>query len=94
MRKSYDGLFSLVRDKGIFKGDMFLFLSRDRTRAKVLFWDGTGLNIWMKRLENGLFADVLSRDKLTESELKLFIEGSKAIIKQMSPEDLTHRFSA
>jgi transposase len=34
-------------------GDRYLFVSRDRTRAKVLFWDGTGLCVYAKRLEQG-----------------------------------------
>lgn len=72
MRKSYDSLYGLVRDRSPLSGDVFLFLSKDRKRAKALFWDGTGLNIWMKRLEKGRFADILARDRLTSSELKLF----------------------
>lgn len=37
-------------------GDLFLFLNKVRTRAKVLLWDGTGLAIYAKRLERGLIA--------------------------------------
>ncbi len=92
MRKSYDGLAALVREHNVMSGDYFLFVARSRKRAKVLFWDGSGLNIWMKRLERGLFADILERDRITSSELKLFLEGSKLVAKQLSPKDLSHEF--
>jgi transposase len=54
MRKGFDGLAALVR-RGLGRdptsGDMFLFVSRNRVRAKVLVWDGTGLCLYAKRLE-------------------------------------------
>ena len=43
-------------------GDVFLFVSRDRVRAKVLHFDGTGLCLYAKRLERGRFA-ALWRDE-------------------------------
>jgi transposase len=94
MRRSYDGLHALVKAQDVLSGDVFLFVSRDRKRAKALFWDGSGLNIWMKRLEKGLFADIFARHRITSSELRLFFEGSKFVAKQVSPEDMTHRYSA
>jgi transposase len=48
MRKGFDGLSALVT-QGLQRdppsGDAFIFVSRDRVRAKVLQWDGTGLCI-------------------------------------------------
>lgn len=89
MRKSYEGLSALVRnDLGhdIMRGDLYLFVNRRRNRAKVLFFDGTGLCIFMKRMEKGLFAALWDRtnDKslsLTTSELAVFLEGSKVVGK-------------
>ena len=65
-------------------GDFFLFVNRDRQRAKVLLWDGTGLCIYAKRLERGRFACLWRRDgsaalRLTMSELALFLEGSTLV---------------
>jgi len=94
LRKGYDGLFALTRDvlkKNPTSGHMFVFVSRNRKRAKVLLWDGTGLCIYMKRLENGCFVapwecDVGTAMRMTTSELALFLEGSKAVKNSLSPE--------
>ena len=93
MRKSYDGLHGLVRTEfDVLSGALFLFISRNRKRAKCLFWDGSGLNILMKRLERGRFADILTRKEVSLNELKLFFEGSREVVKRLSPEDLSGHF--
>lgn len=95
MRKQYDGLLGLVRSQfDVLSGMLFLFVSKDRTRAKCLFWDGSGLNIWAKRLERGRFADIFTRSELTMNELKLFFEGSSEVVRRLSPEDLSRKMSA
>ena len=58
MRKGFDGLCGLVT--GQLKSDpllgaLFLFVNRRRDRMKVLYWDGDGLAIWYRRLEQGSF---------------------------------------
>jgi transposase len=40
----------------VLSGDLFLFVSKNRRRARVLYWDGTGLCVFAKRLEKGRFA--------------------------------------
>src|SRR5947199_8905494 len=58
MRKGFDGLFGLVRDRlgqDPLSGHLLLFANRARTRLKVLVWDGSGLWICAKRLEKGRF---------------------------------------
>lgn len=95
LRKGYNGLSSLVKRAMHLdpqSGDCFLFTNRNRNRAKVLMWDGTGLCIYMKRLEEGRFASLWSLVsgttlKLTMSELSLFLEGSKLVgIRPLSPD--------
>ena len=91
MRKGFDGLYGLVRerlDRDPLGGDLFLFVSRSRRRAKVLLWDGTGLCIYAKRLEQGRFAHLWRSEpsqalELSSSELSLFLEGCE-LVGQMS----------
>ncbi|MGC4114803.1 MAG: IS66 family insertion sequence element accessory protein TnpB [Myxococcales bacterium] len=99
MRKSFDSLHALVSlqlKRDALSGDMFLFVSKNRRRAKVLFWDGTGLCIFAKRLENQLFAAPWKRlgpdgvMRMTTSELALFLEGSELVGRvALSPAPFT-----
>ena len=73
-------------------GELFLFVSRNLIRAKVLYWDGTGLCVFAKRLEQGRFARLWSEEaatvRLTLSELQLFLKGSKLVGKiSLSPPE-------
>jgi transposase len=87
MRKSFDTLAALVKEEigqDLLSGSLFLFISKDRKRAKVLYFDGTGLCLFAKRLDKGRFAAVADRArsrsvKMTLSELTQFIEGSEWI---------------
>jgi transposase len=97
MRKGFDGLCGLVTQglqRDVLSGDVFIFVSRDRVRAKTLQWDGTGLCVYAKRLERGRFAR-LWRDgdeqiTLTISELDLFLEGSTVVGRvALTPPALT-----
>ncbi|MEN8164709.1 MAG: IS66 family insertion sequence element accessory protein TnpB [Acidobacteriota bacterium] len=97
MRKGFDGLFGMVKshlDQDPLSGDLFLFVARNRRRAKVLLWDGTGLCLYAKRIEKGKFAKLWAGEdvtdiELTMSELQLFLEGSRLVGKvPVSPEKL------
>ena len=97
MRKGMDGLYGMVTsqlERDPLSGDMFLFVARDRKRAKVLLWDGTGLCLYAKRLERGQFAKLWAGEdestlELTMSELSLFLEGSRLVGKvAISPQKL------
>lgn len=98
LRKGFEGLSALVRDelgRDPLSGDLFLFTNRTRRRSKVLLFDGTGLCIFAKRLDKGIFAN-LWRDQtrrevsLTVTELTLFLEGSALVGRvKLSPEEIT-----
>ena len=86
LRKGYDGLFGLVKHglaRDPLSSDVFLFVNERRNACKVLLWDGTGLCIFQKRLEQGRFAapwrDPGQVVRMTASELALFIEGCEQI---------------
>lgn len=83
MGKGFDGLSAVVAQglgRDPLSGDLFVFVHRTRKEAKVLMWDGTGLCVYAKRLEQGRFAPLWRRDEavtltLTVSELRLLLEG-------------------
>ena len=87
MRKSFNTLSALVEQqmkRGVLTGDLYLFVGKNRKRAKVLYFDGTGICVFAKRLERGKFVALWKRSRnltfeMTLSELALFVEGSEAI---------------
>lgn len=52
MRKGFDGLSPLVRDRiaqDPLSGHLFVFRNKRRDRIKVLYWDRDGLTLWDKK---------------------------------------------
>ena len=94
MRKSFNTLSAIVTQKlqrDLTAGDLFIFVGKDRKRAKILYFDGTGLCLLAKRLERGHFATpwkgpMSRRLTLTLAEVSLFLEGSEALGRiELSP---------
>jgi transposase len=57
-RKGMDGLAALAKEtlaQDPFSGTILVFRSKRADRVKLLFWDGTGLMLISKRLEEGAF---------------------------------------
>ena len=83
MRKGFDGLYGIVRDRlglEVRTGHLFLFANARRNRLKILCWDGTGLCLFTKRLERSRFfwpvADEATGSvMLTSAQLSMLIEG-------------------
>jgi transposase len=81
MRKSFNGLYAAVEtilSEDPLSGHLFLFTNRIRTRVKAIYWDGSGLVIYAKRLERGRFGwpegDGV-RQVLRPEELTLLLHG-------------------
>jgi len=80
-RRGMDGLATLVQQQlraDPFVGDLFVFRSKRADRIKILVWDGSGLCLFTKRLEQGRFTWPPIRDgvmTLTAAQLGLLLEG-------------------
>ena len=58
MRKGLDGLAVLVQEvlaQDPFSGHLFAFRGRKANLIKIVFWDGNGLCLFTKRLDQGGF---------------------------------------
>ena len=90
MRKGLDGLAMLVQGtlkQDPFSGHLFLFRGRKADLLKIVFWDGTGLCLFTKRLEQSRFFwpvtdEATGSVMLTSAQLSMLIEG----IDWRSPE--------
>jgi transposase len=83
LRKGFDGLSALalsVVGHDPTTGHLFLFVNRTRTQLRALFWDGTGLCVFSKRLASGTFelpaADASARSVESDAEtLSMILAG-------------------
>lgn len=80
-RKGMDGLAALVQETikaDPFSGAVFVFRAKRADRVKLIYWDGTGLCLFAKRLEDGRFRWPKIEDgaiRLTPAQLGALIEG-------------------
>jgi transposase len=83
MRKGFEGLYGLVRDRLLSdpqSGHVFVFANARRNRLKLLFFDGSGLWVCAKRLEKVRYSwpEAVaheSRVTLSHEELALLVGG-------------------
>ncbi|QBG46010.1 transposase [Verrucomicrobia bacterium S94] len=84
LRKSFNGLHTVVLEQlkeDPCSGALFVFTNRRRTLIKSLYWDGTGMWVMIKRLEQGRFTwpkGVTGDDKkleLAPESLSLLLDG-------------------
>ena len=80
-RKGMNGLAALVKEQlqaDPFSGVIFCFRAKRADRVKLVFWDGTGLCLFAKRLEGGKFHWPRIEDgvmRLSAAQLAALIEG-------------------
>ncbi len=80
-RKGAEGLGALVKDQmrlEPFSGMVFVFRAKRADRIKLLWWDGTGVCLMAKRLEEGQFRWPKAEDatmRLSAAQLSALLEG-------------------
>ena len=80
-RKGHDGLAALAQNElGLdpHSGAVVVFRSKRGDRIKILVWDGTGMVLVYKRLEDGKFAWPTIRDgvmRLSRARFEALFEG-------------------
>jgi transposase len=80
-RKGAEGLAALVRETMAadpFSGAVYVFRAKRADRIKLVFWDGTGLCLFAKRLEDGIFRWPKIENgvmKLSAAQLSALLEG-------------------
>lgn len=81
LRKGLDGLAAQVANvlqADPFSGHLFIFRGKRSDYLKLVYWDGSGLCLFAKRLEKGRFVwppIVDGRMRLTPAQMALLIEG-------------------
>ena len=80
-RKGHDGLAALVQnvlEQSPFTGTVFVFRAKRADRLKLLYWDGSGLVMTYKRLEDHSFIWPVIRDGLmhvTHAQFEALFSG-------------------
>lgn len=94
LRKSFNGLHALASERlgeDPRCGALFVFTNRRHTRLKILYWDGTGLWVMIKRLERGTFSwprsveGGASKLRLTPEALAMLTDGIELRGARMRP---------
>jgi len=83
MRKGFNGLYGLVRDRlecDPTSGHAFLFTNARRNRLKLVVYDGSGLWVCGKKLDGGRFRwpqrdSTVKKIVLTHEELAMLLGG-------------------
>ncbi len=90
-RKQINGLSLLVED-GLqlnpFEEALFIFINRAHNRLKILYWEGNGFCLWLKRLEKDKFA---WPKHLTDDVIMLDEDGLQWLLTGLNPFQQPHQ---
>jgi len=83
MRNGIDGLRGMVEQvlrKDPYEGHLFVFVGKSKDKVKVLFWDGNGFVLYLKRLERGRFQLPVIDEKrrkvdMQSEDLQMLLKG-------------------
>ena len=84
MRLSFDRLASLAKERVGYdarSGALFLFFGKRRDALKVLFFDGSGMAIFYKRIDRGRFSvpeatdDTARHVEIDDAALEALLDG-------------------
>lgn len=80
MRKGFDSLSGLIQQHmqlNILNGAIFIFLNKKRNQVKLLLWEGDGLSLYYKRLEQGTYDWPLTTEgySISAAQLQLILQG-------------------
>lgn len=87
MRKQFNGLWAEAQHRlgeDPFGGSLFVFTNKRRNMVKLLYWDGSGVWVFAKRLEKGRFSWPVGSDS---KKLSL---ASEAMTMLIAGIDLKH----
>lgn len=83
MRKGFDSLSGLIQQHmqlNVLCGSIFIFINKKRNQVKLLLWEGDGLSLYYKRLEQGTYelppaVKEHSSVTLSAQQLQLILQG-------------------
>src|SRR5436190_23925360 len=83
MRKGFDSLSGIVTQQmqsDVLSGSIFIFMNKKRNQVKLLLWEGDGLSLYYKRLEQGIYelppaANGSSSVAISAGQLQLILQG-------------------
>ena len=88
-RKGIDGLAHTCQatlEKDPFSGQMFIFRNRGRTGIKMLFYDGQGFWLCLKRLSKGRFVWWAQARKIDERTRELMMSELQVLLWNGNPD--------
>jgi transposase len=90
MRQGFDRLAARVREhleQNPLGGHLFVFRNKSGERVKILWWDGSGLVLYYKRLERGTFrfpATSAAAQVIDSTQLLQLLAGGEIVVRRAS----------